>query len=147
MSVNFDKRVNACTRYFDSGQDTGGTVDWMMQEFAEDETFKRAKNPRKLAENIITMGGTGRERQMNMAAYRIALDKYQHREREREMAGLRDEAAKYRDESEQLRRQQVDSHRRELDLHTEIKDLQAQLNNARLEAASKQIRALEAAAA
>ena len=147
MSMDFNKRIAACTRYFESGQDTDGTVDWMMQEFAADETLKRAKNPRKLCENIVTMGGTGRERQMNMGAYRTALDKYQDREREREMACLREEAARYRDEKDELRRRLDDSQANEVKLNAEVRDLLTQLNNAKLEAATRQIRALEAAAA
>lgn len=145
MSMDIDLRIAACTRYFESGQNATETVDWMMKEFADEDTIRRAKYPRKLCLNVITMGGSGDQKQMNIYAFNAALAKFQANEVMREVAKHRSEMDKYRSETEQLRRRLDDAHDREMQLQNTNRELENQLHNVKMDAANQRILALEAA--
>ena len=74
MSVPYERRKQACLQQIANEFDTDKTVAWMLQKFAQDETIMRAKNPEKLCRNIVTFGGSGRERDDNGRALIEALN-------------------------------------------------------------------------
>ena len=77
MSVPFEKRANACYQFIKSGFMTESTVAWMLKEYGEDDNFVRTKYPGKLDTNIITMGGDGDQRQLNVGAFGNAFRRFQ----------------------------------------------------------------------
>ena len=81
MSMSFNRRKRACLHLIEHGFDTDQTVAWMRKEYADDETIQRAGDPIKLCRNIITMRGSGRERDLNLAAFEAAIGEVRERER------------------------------------------------------------------
>ena len=73
MSMAFEKREAACLEFIRSGFDQEHTIQWMMSEYADDPTIQRTTNPKKLCQNIITIGGTGAHKLRNMAAFHNAF--------------------------------------------------------------------------
>ncbi len=53
--------------------DIDGTIEWMLNEYADDPTIQRAANKGKLCRNIITIGGTGEHKDLNLVAFQQAL--------------------------------------------------------------------------
>ena len=76
MSVPFQHREEACYRFISSGFKLEVTVAWMMAQYKDDDTIRRAKYPQKLCANIITMGSNGDQRQLNVAAFGNAYRRY-----------------------------------------------------------------------
>ncbi len=83
MSISIPKRTEACLKFIREGFDADRTVAWMLKQFADEPSMERSKYPEKLARNIITMGGTGDQREMNIAAFDRALQQYMRDEREK----------------------------------------------------------------
>ena len=73
MSVSMIKRTEACLRLLRSDFDIEGTIEWMLNEYADDPTIQRAANKEKLCRNMITIGGTGEQKYLNLVAFRQAL--------------------------------------------------------------------------
>ena len=73
MSISPHKRMNACLRLIRNDFDIEGTVAWVMREYADDPAMQQAKHKEKLARNIITIGGSGDQQYMNLAAFKDAL--------------------------------------------------------------------------
>lgn len=93
MSMSIPRRQEACLQFIRGGFDAQATVAWMLNEFADEPTIQRAKNPEKLLLNTITMGGTGDQKEMNQAAFSRALDVYIQEERDREASMNRQKIA------------------------------------------------------
>ena len=121
MSISFDRRKRACVYQIDGGFDTDKTVAWMMREYANDETVLRAKYPEKLCRNIVTIGGSGRERDLNFAAFEAAFREI----RERNQEAARKELADSRIKAQELQSKVVD-------LQDEVRDLERQNANYRI---------------
>ena len=73
-SIPVEHREEACYRFISSGIKLEQTVAWMMKEYAD--TISRAKYPEKLCINTVTMGGNGKEQQLNVAASGNAYRRY-----------------------------------------------------------------------
>ncbi len=83
MSISIPKRTEACLKFIREGFDADATVAWMLTQYADEPSMLRAKHKDKLARNIITMGGSGDQREMNIAAFDRALQQFMRDERER----------------------------------------------------------------
>ena len=125
MSVSRDRRKRACFYQIDHGFDTDKTIGWMLKEYATDENITRVKDPEKLCRNIITMGGTGREREMNGQAFEAALSETRGRDHEA------------------VRRQLDDARNNESELQGKVQGLQDELRNLERESANARILQLQ----
>ena len=96
----------------------------MMKEYATDENVTRAKYPHKLCRNIVTIGGTGREREINFAAFEAAFREIQARDRDA------------------LRKQLDDARVAESELRNKVSDLQHEVRVLERESANVRILAL-----
>ena len=85
MSMSIYKRAMGCLYLLKHEFDIDGTVEHLIRELADEPEMQRAKNPRKLARNIITVGGTGDQKDMNLRAFKEALRWYDE-ERQRTLA-------------------------------------------------------------
>ena len=74
MSISIHKRPTACFHLLKHEFDIDGTVDHVVKEFADEPAMQRAKNPRKLARNIVTIGRSGDQQEMNLHAFKQALE-------------------------------------------------------------------------
>ena len=63
-------------------------VDYLVRECAEHPKMKAAKDPRRLARNILSIGGVGAEKAMNYQAWKDALDLRQNNDHRQETAKL-----------------------------------------------------------
>ena len=79
--------------------DIDATTKWVVKEYADDPSMQRATNKDRLARNIITIGGSGDQQQLNMVAFQQALA--QHAEEQRRKA-VNTEAAKAAEFAAQL---------------------------------------------
>ena len=93
MSMSIPRRQDACLHFIHNGFDADQTIAWMLTEYREEPTVLRAKHPEKLCRNIITMGGSGIEKEANIAAFNRALDVHAAQERDREAAATRQKMA------------------------------------------------------
>ena len=98
MSIPLHKRTQGCLYLLKHQFDIEGTIDYVVREFADEPAMQRAQDKRKLARNIVTIGSTGDQQQLNLVAFRDALqefdqDRQQRREAEfkRELDALRDQ--------------------------------------------------------
>ena len=89
MSMSIPDRKESCLRFIRSGFNAPQTTAWMLTEFANEPKLQRSKNPETLCRNIITMGGSGLEKEANIAAFNSALDIHAAQERDREAAASR----------------------------------------------------------
>ena len=85
MSVSIPKRKLACRQFIKNDFDMDTTVDWFLKEFATDPHVSRVKNKRRLAENIVSMGGSGDQKGMNIEAFLQALVQHQSEWRDEEI--------------------------------------------------------------
>lgn len=113
MSISIPKRTEACLKFIREGFDADKTVAWMLKQYEDEPSMIRAKHKDKLARNIITMGGTGDQKEMNIAAFDRALEQYIRDEREKAAYELREKVSKLEIE---LRDSQQEIYERDADL-------------------------------
>lgn len=96
MSIPVHKRTQGCLYLLRHNFDIEGTIDFVLKECADEPAMKRSKHPRKLARNLVTIGGSGDQQQLNLVAFKDALrefedDRQRNREQEhkREMDAVR----------------------------------------------------------
>ena len=75
-TISVVKRQAACLRLLRGNFDVDGVVSWMLKEYADEPVIERAKDKEKLCRNIVTIGGTGAQQELNLVAFRGALDDY-----------------------------------------------------------------------
>ena len=102
--MSHDRRKRACIYQIDNGSNTDATVAWMLKEYASDDVIRRAADPEKLCRNIVTMRGSGRERDINMQAFEAALKDV----RERDRAAERDQLNKANIKNAELNQKVID---------------------------------------
>ena len=89
--ITIPKRAQACYHLMTHDFDIDRTVDHIVEAFADEPAMQRANNPRKLARNIVTIGGSGDQQEMNLQAFKVALDWLdQDRRRNREIEHQRE---------------------------------------------------------
>ena len=76
MSISIHKRARGCLYLLKHEFDIDGTVDYVIRELADEPAMQRARDQRKLARNIVTIGGTGDQQEMNLSAFKDALRWY-----------------------------------------------------------------------
>ena len=91
MSISVVKRREACLRLLRSEFDLEATIAWVLKEYADDPFVLRAKNKEKLARNIVTIGGSGDQQELNMLAFQQALATFATEQRQSSLAALRAE--------------------------------------------------------
>ena len=111
MSMPFQYREESCYRFMSSGFNLEETVAWMMTEYWDDPTISRASNAERLCANILTMGGTGANRTLNVAAFGNAyrrfaseVDAYLMKASKAEVAKLHNDLQGLRDRFDQSQR-------------------------------------------
>ena len=155
-SVSFHSRVQACARSIDSEFDFDNVIAWMLQEFGDDDTIKRTKDPYKLCRNIITMGGGGREKDLNIAAFREAFTKYLASHEKRLRDRLDDSEKRLRDtmdaghralddERQANREREIEYRKTELDLRNQLQIKQQEVMDLERKNHTLEIKALQAA--
>ena len=111
------QRKRVVLHYLRNGQDAERTLSWFLKEFATHPLVRRTKYVDRLAKNIMLMGGSGNQREMNAKAFMEATQEYYSET----------VASRLRRENEELQKKlqlQVD---RNYDLNREISDLHAQV--------------------
>jgi DNA-binding SARP family transcriptional activator len=139
MSMAFEKREAACLEFIRSGFKTEATVQWMLKEYANETTIQRATHPDKLCRNIITMGGSGDQQQLNCVAFRSACDTHIKELSAKQEATL---DAKYKAlelDYERMRDRHDDAENRATKYGEEVRELQNRLNNMEREKHSLQL--------
>ena len=157
MSMAIDKRVQACTILMGECKfNTTLTIEQLMamEEFRDDPYIRRQKYPEARLLDIITMGGEGDQKQMNIHAFTAALAQHTAQqmgqvvaENDAEKRAQREREWKLEQENAKLRDRLDDKTDEVATLQNEKQQLQSDLHNARLEAANKQILALKDAIA
>lgn len=105
MSISIYKRALGCLYLIKHEFDIDGTVDHVIKELADEPKMRSAKYPRKLARNLVTIGGNGDQQEMNLAAFKDALHWYD-KERHQNLVN------QHRREMEELKAQLVASEER-----------------------------------
>jgi uncharacterized protein YllA (UPF0747 family) len=137
MSLSIVRRRDACLRLLRSDFDIDATTKWVVKEYADDPSMQRATNKDRLARNIITIGGSGDQQQLNMVAFQQALA--QHAEEQRRKA-VNTEAAKAAEFAAQLDKARTQIHEMEREYREQVKkvqSLQGQLSTAKEESLQK----------
>ena len=98
MSIPFSKRAQGCLYLLRHNFDIEETINFVIRECADEPAMQRAADKRKLARNLVTIGGSGDQQQLNLQAFKDALrefeeDRQRNREQEhkREMDALKDD--------------------------------------------------------
>ena len=73
MSMSMIMRREACLHLLRSELDIDGTIEWMLNEYADEPIIQRTANKGKLCRNVITIGGKGEQKYLNMVAFQQAL--------------------------------------------------------------------------
>ena len=69
MSMSMSTRREACLHLLRSELDIDGTIEWMLNEYALEPTIQRTVNKEKLCRNVITIGGRGEQKYLNLVAF------------------------------------------------------------------------------
>ncbi len=109
--ISIARRTEACLFQLRNNGDTDATVKYILREFADEPAMQQAKNKEKLATNIITMGGTGLNRDANITAMRQAIDIYVEEEHRKVIAKLEQEKESLRNDLERERNAKYDLER------------------------------------
>ena len=84
MSMSIPRRQEACLHFIRNGFDADQTIAWMRTEYVNEPSLQNATHPEKLCRNVITMGASGDQKEMNIAAFSKAFDVFLNEERDRE---------------------------------------------------------------
>ena len=95
-------RQEAVTHYLETW-DLEGTGEWFLERNADDPVVKRASNPKKLARNIITMGGDEAERIINRMVHQNAVGAFVSRANAQELAQFQQRITRLEEENERER--------------------------------------------
>lgn len=124
MSISIAKRQAACQHFIRNGFNAEKTVAWVLKEYAHDDSVCSAKYPERLARNVITMGGSGDQKEMNTVAFQNALNLFIAEERERAVAVLQKENIDHKAEIRLLREQRAADHVTERTMNDRLSALQ-----------------------
>lgn len=89
--ISVARRREAVLRLLNSDFDIDSTVKWVLRELADEPVMMRAKNKEALARNIITIGSTGIQQELNLVAFQQALAEYGATRRKSAMDSLTQE--------------------------------------------------------
>ena len=76
MSIPFHKRKMGCLHLLRNEFNIEGAIDFVVRECADEPAMQRSADQRKLARNIVTIGGSGDQQQLNLQAFKEALDTF-----------------------------------------------------------------------
>ena len=82
------KRARAVVYLVEHGLDVEQAIDYLVRECADHPKMQAAKDPRKLAKNILTIGGIGAEKMLNLQAWRDAIDLIEIEEHRKQVSGF-----------------------------------------------------------
>jgi hypothetical protein len=86
MSIPLTKRTRGCLYLLKHQFDIEATIDFVIRECADEPAMQRAQDKRKLARNIVTIGSTGDQQQLNLVAFKDALREFDEERQQRLMA-------------------------------------------------------------
>jgi len=72
--IPLEYRVEGTLRFIESGFKIEETIDWFLARFASLEPIVKSSNPRTLVRNMLTMGGSGWNQDLNIVAFGKAYD-------------------------------------------------------------------------
>ena len=84
MALSVSKRTEACKQLLRNEFDVDTTVKWVLRTYADEPEFVRATNKDRLARNIVTIGGSGIQQELNLVAFQQALAWHAAEQRRRE---------------------------------------------------------------
>ena len=70
------------------GLDLEQAISYLVRECADHPKMQASKDQRKLARNILTIGGIGAEKMLNLQAWRDAIDLIEVEEHRKQVSGL-----------------------------------------------------------
>ena len=70
------KRKLGCLWLLNHRFDVEGAIDYVIAECADEPALQNATDKRKLARNIVTIGGTGLQQMANLSAFKEALGEF-----------------------------------------------------------------------
>ena len=76
MSIPFHKRKAGCLYLIKNEFDIERSVYFVVRECADEPAMQRSANQRKLARNVVTIGGSGDQQQLNLQAFKEALNDF-----------------------------------------------------------------------
>ena len=98
MSIPLHKRTQGCLYLLNHQFDVEATINHVLQECAAEPAMLRSQHQRELARNIVTIGGSGDQQQLNLAAFKDALREFDYdrqsnflQEHKRELDAVRSE--------------------------------------------------------
>ncbi len=65
--------VQGITRFIEDGFKLEATTDWFLEEFGDAPAIKSSGNPRKLIQNVLTIGGSGWNAERNLINFTEAF--------------------------------------------------------------------------
>ena len=116
MSIPVHKRMQGCLYLLKHQFDIESTIDYVIRECSDEPAMERAKDKRKLARNIVTIGGTGDQQQLNLVAFKDALREFED-DRQRHLQ------AEFRRDLEEARRQARDAEQRAFAAERDFRNL------------------------
>ena len=87
-TIPTSKRAKGVLYLIEHGLDLNLAIDHLVRECADEPKMKVAKDPRRLAQNILTIGGVGGEKVLNLRAWRDALDLIEVEEHRKQTSAL-----------------------------------------------------------
>ncbi len=108
MTISRIKRRDAVMELLNNGFDIDKAVERFLIENANEAEVLRVKYPEKLARNIITIGGSGVQQELNLAAFQEALALFAEEQHRKATNRLRNDNEKLEAEIEQQRRRNND---------------------------------------
>ena len=136
-----NKRVEGCLVAIRNNFDFEKAVAFMMKSCADEPAMQRVKNPEKLAENCVRMGGTGAQRKLNIFAFQEAVQRYSAENHRRETNKLNADLEAQNAEIERLREKNGELEQSRYDLVQQVSDLQAELRKVEVAAAQNALAA------
>ena len=106
-TIPTSKRARGVLYLIEHHLDLNLAIDHLIRECADEPKMKAAKDPRRLAHNILTIGGVGAEKVLNLQAWRDALDLIESEEHRKQASALQkqidDKDAEIRQLNQELR--------------------------------------------
>ncbi len=130
MSLSISRRREACLKYLQNDFDTDRTIAWVLKEFANESAFQNATHKDRLARNIITMGGSGDQQQLNCVAFQQALSQHVEAILDRRNAEDRKALIDVREQNKTLNARNSELHQRVDQLNGELRDLMSRAHEA-----------------
>jgi hypothetical protein len=126
MGLSIAKRREACLRLLRNQFDIEATIKWAIKAYADDPAMERAMHKERLARNIITIGGSGDQQQLNLVAFQQALTQFAAEQMEQAERKHQKELGEVKTELNQMREQLHETESERRGLTAKVQDLQEQ---------------------